>query len=129
MSPRLALLALFIIGLPAAHAGALEDCYQQNATRPLVSQCLTQRLKQAEQAHLAFVQAAVAEARSLDGVTDDRYRAAQHFAAAEKAFNQYRQSQCDYQRAMFASGTGADQAALACLIDLTEAHTERLRRR
>ena len=113
----------------SVHAGVLNDCYDRADTRPAVSQCLSQRLDTAQQEHTALASAALNEARSLDGVTDGRHRAVQRFQQAESAFNQYRQDFCSYTQALLASGNGAEQAALACLIDLTEAHTQRLRNR
>ena len=43
-----------------------------------------------------------------------------------RTFADYRTTQCDYVKALYASGTGADQALLACRIDLTRRRVREL---
>ncbi len=36
-----------------------------------------------------------------------------------RAFTEYRKEQCDFVKAMYASGNGADQGLLGCRVDMT----------
>ena len=64
-------------------------------------------------------------ARELDAITG-RPGANAALAKSMRAFADYRKLQCDYVRALYASGNGADQAALACRIDLTRRRVREL---
>jgi uncharacterized protein YecT (DUF1311 family) len=54
--------------------------------------------------------------------------AAAALAASMRAFADYRKAQCDYVRAVYASGTGAEQGMLGCRIDLTRRRVRELQR-
>ena len=43
-----------------------------------------------------------------------------------RAFADYRKAQCDFVRAMYSSGSGAEQAQLGCIIDLTRRRVREL---
>jgi len=105
-----------------AGAGALDECMAKG-DHAAVSRCLVEA-DRAAQADLARAEAAAAKAaRELDAVTG-RPGAAAALAKSNRAFAGYRAAQCGYVRAMWASGSGADQAALACSVDATR---ERIR--
>ena len=57
-------------------------------------------------------------ARDID-VATGRGTAAPALAKSMRAFSDYRKAQCDFVRAMYAPSTGADQAQLGCVVDLT----------
>jgi uncharacterized protein YecT (DUF1311 family) len=101
----------------AAGAGALDECMTKG-DHPAVTRCLVDADTVAQDG-LAKAEAAAAKAaRDLDAVTGRPGAAAAH-ARSKRAFAEYRRAQCDLVRAMYASGTGADQGALACRIDAT----------
>ena len=43
-----------------------------------------------------------------------------------RAFSDYRKAQCDFVRAMYASGANADQGQLGCMIDITRRRVREL---
>ena len=74
-----------------------------------------------KEAHAALVKAegdAGKRARDIDNATG-RSPAAPALAKSMRAFADYRKTQCDFVRAMYSSASGADQAQLGCMIDLT----------
>jgi len=56
-------------------------------------------------------------ARDID-VATGRSSAAPALAKSMRGFAEYRKTQCDFVRAMYASGNGAEQAQLGCMVDL-----------
>ena len=64
-------------------------------------------------------------AREIDNATG-RPGANAALAKTLRTFADYRKTQCDYVKALYASGTGADQALLACRIDLTRRRVREL---
>ena len=113
-----AALAAGLLGIAAnATAGALDEC-QTSGDHAAVSRCLLE-LDRDAQASLRNAEAAAGtRARELDAVTG-RPGANAALAKSLRAFTEYRTLQCDFIKSMYASGNGADQAALACRIDLT----------
>jgi uncharacterized protein YecT (DUF1311 family) len=115
MRPILA--AVACVAATAAGAGALDEC-MASGDHAVVTRCLVDADKAAGE-ELAKAEAAAAKAaRDLDAVTGRPGAVAAH-ARSKRAFAEYRKAQCDLVRAMYASGTGADQGALACRIDAT----------
>jgi uncharacterized protein YecT (DUF1311 family) len=101
----------------SAGAGALDECMARG-DHAAVTRCLVDADKAAG-GELSKAEAAAAKAaRDLDAVTGRPGAVAAH-ARSKRAFAEYRKAQCDFVRAMYASGTGADQGALACRIDAT----------
>jgi uncharacterized protein YecT (DUF1311 family) len=101
----------------SAGAGALDECMARG-DHAAVTRCLVDADKAAG-GELAKAEAAAAKAaRDLDSVTGRPGAGAAH-ARSKRSFAEYRKAQCDFVRAMYASGTGADQGALACRIDAT----------
>jgi uncharacterized protein YecT (DUF1311 family) len=120
-----AVLAAGLLGIAAnATAGALDEC-QTSGDHAAVSRCLFE-LDRDAQASLRNAEAAAGtRARELDAVTG-RPGANAALAKSLRAFTEYRTLQCDFIKAMYASGNGADQAALACRIDLTRRRVREL---
>ena len=118
-------LAWVVLGMavPAA-AGALDEC-QTAGDHAAVTRCLAE-LDSQVQASLRNAEAgAGTRARELDTVTG---RAGAHAALAKsmRAFTEYRTVQCDYVKALYASGGGAEQAGLGCRVDLTRRRVREL---
>ena len=118
----LSAMALFA---PAARAGALEECMTVG-DRNAVTTCLLNEDRRANEELNAAEAAAAQRARALEGATG---RSGIHAALAKsvKDFAQYRASQCAYVKETYASGTGAEDAALACRIDLTRRRVRELK--
>ena len=125
MKTLVAALAAGLLGIAAnATAGALDEC-QTAGDHAAVSRCLFE-LDRDAQASLRNAEAAAGtRARELDAATG-RPIANAALAKSLRAFAEYRTLQCDFIRAMYASGNGADQAALACRIDLTRRRVREL---
>ena len=118
MNILVAALAAGLLGIAAnATAGALDEC-QTAGDHAAVSRCLFELDRDAQTSLRNAEAAAGTRARELDAVTG-RPGANAALAKSLRAFTEYRTLQCDFIKAMYASGNGADQAALACRIDLT----------
>ena len=100
----------------AASAGALEECMIRGDT-PAVTHCLIDADKEAQALLIKAEGDAGKKARDIDVATGHSGTAAA-LAKSMRAFSDYRKVQCDYVRAVYGSGTGADQAQLACIVDL-----------
>jgi uncharacterized protein YecT (DUF1311 family) len=115
--------ALLVCAAPAA-AGALDEC-QTAGDHAAVTRCLVD-LDRDAQASLRNAEAtAGTRARELDAVTG-RAGANAALAKSLRAFDDYRTAQCNYIKAVYASGTGAEQAGLACRVDLTRRRVREL---
>jgi len=104
--------------LPAlAAAGPLEECMAAG-DHAAVTRCLADAERKASSELATAEGAAGRRARELEQATG---RAGAHAALAKsiRDFAQYRAAQCNYVKETYASGTGADQAQLACRVELT----------
>ena len=101
----------------AANAGALEECMIKG-DQAAVSRCLADADNEAQAALSKAEGVAGARARQLDTATG-RPGAAAALAKSMRAFADYRKEQCDFVKAMHASGTGAEQALAGCRVDMT----------
>ncbi|MEO8756018.1 MAG: lysozyme inhibitor LprI family protein [Casimicrobiaceae bacterium] len=101
----------------AAKAGALDECMIKG-DHPAVTRCLLDADKEAQAALVKAEGDAGKKARDLD-VATGRSGAAAALARSMRAFADYRKAQCDFIKAMYASGNGADQGQLGCQVDLT----------
>ena len=118
MKILVAAMAAGLLGIAAnAAAGALDEC-QTAGDHAAVSRCLLESDRDAQASLRNAEAAAGTRARELDAATG-RPIANAALAKSLRAFAEYRTLQCDFIRAMYASGNGADQAAMACRIDLT----------
>ena len=117
------LLAALAAGSAPAAAGALDEC-QTAGDHAAVTKCLfdadAKRRHRAQREGIAGIRA-----RELDTATG---RAGANAALAKtlRAFTEYRTMQCNYVKALYASGTGAEQAWLACRVDLTRRRVREL---
>jgi uncharacterized protein YecT (DUF1311 family) len=120
-----AAMAAGLLGFAAiAAAGALDEC-QTAGDHAAVTRCLVDADGEA-QASLRNAEAAAGiRAREIDTATG-RPRANAALAKTLRAFTEYRTLQCDYVKALYASGTGAEQAGLACRVDLTRRRVREL---
>jgi uncharacterized protein YecT (DUF1311 family) len=120
-----AALAGGLLGLAAnAAAGALDEC-QTAGDHAAVTRCLLDADREAQASLRNAEAAAGTRAREIDTVTG-RPGANAALAKTLRAFADYRTLQCDYVKAMHASGSGAEQAALGCRIDLTRRRVREL---
>ena len=118
-------MAMVLLGfaVPAA-AGALDEC-QTSGDRAAVTRCLADADAEA-QASLRNAEAAAGiRAREIDTATG-RPGANAALAKTLRPFAEYRTQQCDYVKALYASGSGAEQAGLGCRVDLTRRRVREL---
>ncbi len=100
-----------------ASAGVLDEC-KLRGDRATVEQCLLAADRDARE-QLNKVEGETARlARELDAATG-RALAAPALARAMRAFGDYRKAHCEFERTMYADPTRADQAQLACMVDVT----------
>ncbi len=111
-----AALAAAALAAPAA-AGALEECMIKG-DHAMVTRCLLDADREAQAALVKIEGDIGKKARDIDTATG-RAGAAAAFAKSIRGFADYRKAQCDFVRAMYASGNGADQGQLACTVDMT----------
>ena len=117
--------ALLLLGLASpATAGALDEC-QTAGDHAAVTRCLIDIDTQVQASLRSAEAAAGTRARELDTATG---RAGANAALAKtlRAFSDYRTLQCDYVKALYASGSGAEQAGLGCRVDLTRRRVREL---
>jgi uncharacterized protein YecT (DUF1311 family) len=120
-----AAIAAGMMGFAAsAVAGALEDC-QTAGDHAAVTRCLVDADGEAQTSLRNAEAAAGIRAREIDTATG-RPRANAALAKTLRAFTEYRTLQCDYVKALYASGTGAEQAGLGCRVDLTRRRVREL---
>ena len=120
-----ALLAVATCWALSARAGAYEDCVTAGNQNAVMS-CLAGQEKQAN-AELSNAEAQVAQkARAVESATG---KAGIHAALAKSVrdFAAYRASQCSYVREMAVREPVAEQAAIACRVDLTRHRARELR--
>ena len=123
-----------VFTLSIAFAAALAAVSPANANPELectgtseveIRSCLSEtegRAADAMQTAFGFARDAAEE---LDGVTE-RNEAVPALEAAQFAWENYRDSQCDYVGSTYGGGSGTGSAVLACRIELTRARTDEL---
>ena len=125
MNARWITMAMFLLATAApAAAGALDEC-QTAGDHAAVSR-VPARSRRAGAGELAQRGSCCRHARPGDR---QRHRPPRRQAALAKTlrtFADYRTTQCDYVRALYASGGGAEQAQLACRVDLTRRRVREL---
>ncbi len=105
-------------------AGVLEECMIRG-DHAAVTRCLVEADKEAQAALVKAEGDAGKKARDIDTATG-RSSASPALARSMRAFTDYRKAQCDFVRALYGSGNGADQAQIACTIDLTRRRVREL---
>ncbi len=116
-------LASAVVG-SGAFAGALDECLVKGDPAA-VTKCLHDADAEAQAALNRAEGAAGTRAREIDTATG-RSGANAALAKSLRAFTDYRRAQCDYVRAMYASGSGAEQGALGCRVDLNRRRVREL---
>jgi len=114
----------FVMASAAMAAGALDECLIRNDPAA-VNRCLVELEKEAQAALVKAEGDAGKRARDIDSATG-RPPAAPALARSMRAFTDYRKAQCDFVRAMYSSASGAEQAQLGCVIDLTRRRVREL---
>ena len=109
--------------LPAA-AGALDEC-QTAGDRAAVTRCLVDADAEAQASLRNAEAAAGTRAREIDTAVG-RPGANAALAKSMRAFTEYRTVQCDYIKALYAGGSGTEQAVLGCRVDLTRRRVREL---
>jgi uncharacterized protein YecT (DUF1311 family) len=118
-------MAMVLLGLAApAAAGALDEC-QTAGDHAAVTKCLAEADAQAQASLRNAEAAAGTRAREIDNATG-RPGANAALAKTLRTFADYRTTQCDYIKALYASGVGAEQAGLGCRVDLTRRRVREL---
>ena len=123
MKTAIAILMYAMAGAATA-AGALDECLIRNEPAA-VQRCLVDLDKEAQAALVKAEGDAGRRARDID-VATGRAPAAPALAKSMRAFTDYRKAQCDFVRAMYSSASGAEQAQLGCMIDLTRRRVREL---
>jgi uncharacterized protein YecT (DUF1311 family) len=117
--------AMLLSGLVApAAAGALDEC-QTSGDHAAMTRCLLDLDTQAQASLRNAEAAAGTRAREIDNATG-RPGANAALAKTLRTFTDYRTTQCEYVKALYASGGGAEQAGLACRVDLTRRRVREL---
>jgi len=117
MKTMATVLAVGALATNVAMAGAFDEC-NLRGDQASVTKCLLDADRDAQE-QLNKVEGELArKARDLDTATG-RSLAAPALARSMREFGNYRKAQCDFVRAMQASGRRADQAQLGCMVDMT----------
>ncbi|RKF17469.1 DUF1311 domain-containing protein [Alginatibacterium sediminis] len=102
------------------HAGIVEQCWDQSANKQVVNECLSSQLMVLEQRIAAADQELKIQAQELDQKTDSDNHTFESYVRAQMSFQVYRQFRCEWQAAMFASGSGAGTEQLSCKIEVSQ---------
>jgi len=103
----------------------LDACWAAAESRLDIDPCLADQRRQSEAALTEFTDRVMTAAADLDRVTE-RSLALPAFEQAKAAFATYRDAQCGAVRAMAASGTGAGDFELACIVRLNRSRINEL---
>ena len=114
---RIVVVCAWAIATAVANAGALDECMIKG-DHAAVTRCLIDAENEAQTALNKAEGAAGTLARKVDTATG-RPGAAAALARSMRAFTEYRKDQCDFVKAMYASGAGAEQGFLGCRVDMT----------
>jgi uncharacterized protein YecT (DUF1311 family) len=116
-------MVLLCLATPVA-AAALDECHTAG-DHAAVTRCLAEADAQAQASLRNAEAAAGTRAREIDNATG-RPGANAALAKTLRAFTEYRTLQCEYVKALYASGAGAEQAGLACRVDITRRRVREL---
>jgi uncharacterized protein YecT (DUF1311 family) len=123
----LALLLMVAAPVQAAQSTmALDECTRRVAQQTEMGTCLLQAQRAASDEMLALVQQVRDAAERLERVTG-RPGPAAALVVSQRDFERYVDGQCRLVHAFYASGNGADQAALGCEVDLLRQRAAALR--
>lgn len=115
-----AMAAMLVAGALATNpavAGAFDEC-NLRGDQAAVRKCLLDADREAQD-QLNKVEGELArKARELD-IATGHAAAAPALARSMRDFGAYRKSQCEFVRAMHASGARAEQSQQGCLVDMT----------
>ncbi len=120
----IATIVLVLAWAAPAAAGALDEC-MTTGDHAAVTRCLLDSDAQVQASLRNAEAAAGTRAREIDNATG-RAGANAALAKSMRAFAEYRTLQCDYIKALYGSGAGAEQAGLACRVDLTRRRVREL---
>ena len=121
---KVAIAILTALTACTATAGALEECLGRG-DQAAATRCLVDLEKEAQASLNKAEGDAGRRARDID-VATGRSSAAPALAKSMRGFADYKKTQCDFVRAMYASGNGAEQAQLGCIVDLTRRRVREL---
>jgi uncharacterized protein YecT (DUF1311 family) len=118
--------ACLILARPlAAAAGPVDECEARVQTQVQVSGCLAADLRAAEQVLSTALAEAGRVASDLDRTTG-RPGAREAVEAAQRRWLDFREANCAVRAALAAGGSGSDQFALGCRIEMTRARAREL---
>jgi len=127
--------AIFLITAAAvlvsagAAAGPIDECSALTASRVETSACLKQRAKGVDEVLASVLARARESAKRLEAEAGAAAGALKRLEESAAAFDKYRNAVCDAAiPPMFAGGTGAGDAVLACRIRLGRERIDALRR-
>jgi heat shock protein HslJ len=106
-------------------ADPLDACWALAESRLDVGPCLADQRQQSEAALAEIADRVMTAAADLDRITE-RSLAVPALEQAETAFAAYRDAQCGAVRTMAASGTGAGDFELACIVRLNRTRIDEL---
>jgi uncharacterized protein YecT (DUF1311 family) len=111
--------------LPLAAQTALVECSRQVTMRAEMAACLLRAQRTASDEMMAAYRQVLSEAERLELATGRGGVAAQ-LTVSQRDFERYVDGQCRFVHRLFDSGNGADQAALACEVDLLRQRADAL---
>jgi len=130
MRIHFSLCCVIVVGSAAASAAELQTprqaCYAISNNRIAVGECLRRKVREADIAMADALTAARQEMVNLDAASG-RTLGSKALAAGQKAFLDFRKSNCAWYSARMGSGTGAGDSAQDCTIRMTLARADELR--
>ena len=124
MRAALAVAALASVALPAGADPSLE-CSVTSASQVETAQCLAAAEEAANAALQVMLTTARDSAAELDRITE-RDVAVPALEAAQAAWEDYRDKECDFAGSLFGGGSGTGIAIRSCRVELTRSRTRAL---
>ena len=105
-----------------SYAETLDDCYRKAETKMQTQACLKDELASVKVAYDDILKRGLMHANNVDREKKSK-NSAQTFNNANKAYDQFVLDECSHIRSMYGSGAEADNAFLACQINLIRSRT------
>jgi uncharacterized protein YecT (DUF1311 family) len=124
------LLAQLLLSPPARAAdinSVLRSCSTDTSTHVEERECLTTDASESSAALKSAEAAFLGHLSTLDQQPADRERAKAALAQSEKAFEEYREKQCEFFAVMAMGGNGASDLRFACVTALNNEQSEQLK--
>lgn len=115
---------LFASGISLANE-AISACYKDVAKKEDLRECLTLEVKEVQSQYNSVLERVMAKAKNFDR-TNKKRETVQDLTEANRSFNSFMKSACEFRGAIKAADAGEAEAILACRINFMRARMNAL---